>query len=171
MHFEPHAHRLGAPIVAVLLLLCSTVFGSKDPGTLTRLAMLLDVPAEQTSCQELPPTPNPLGPSAPLTQCVGTSDGIQFVTIRADGKRLVWLDYTGPWLRGAAGAERWSAMLEALERELGEAKGPRTHCRLWALEDGVVRAALLGSSDADDGTITLQRVSVSGSDTNQALGC
>lgn len=157
--------------IAATLLLCPAVSSSAEPGTLARLAALLDVPAGETSCQELPPTPSPAGDAGPLTQCITTSEGIQFVTIRTKDGRVVWLDYTGPWQRGAARPATWDAMLATLQRAFGRAQGPRAHCRLWSLGDGDVRAALHGSSDGDDGVVRLLRTTVSGADTKGALGC
>jgi len=160
-------------IAAVLWLIlpCPVVVGAEDTGSLARLAALLEVPATPTSCQQLPPTPSPNGDAEPLTQCITEADGVQYVTLRTDDGRLVWLDYTGPWQRGPAGPAQWNAMLKGLQRAFGAASGPRAHCRLWPRDDGVVRAALQGSSDGDDGVVRLLRMSVSGAESQNALGC
>jgi hypothetical protein len=62
-------------------------------------------------------------------------------------------------------------MLDSLERAFGAARGPRASCRLWQRGDGVVRAALHGSSDGGDGVVRLLRVTVTGAGTPDALGC
>jgi len=164
-------HACCAVATLMLGLLGSTIAHAEDLGTLARLEVLLDARIADATCQELPPTPNPEGPSESSAQCTNTYDGIQIDAIRTAAGRIVWLDYTGAWKRGAAGPAQWNAMLETLERAFGEANGPRAHCRLWKLHDGVVRAALLGSGDGDDGVIRLLRITVTGADTHDALGC